>query len=104
MSKTEKFADYEPVADRLAKFWIDHPAGQVVTQLESETTDDETSRRIGDELTTRSVKRQLNAWVAFVELFDETDRLIATGHARQELHRVEETAATNTRSGLVGIA
>jgi hypothetical protein len=77
MSKTAKFDDYEPVADRLARFWVEHPNGQVVTQLNSETTD-----VVSD---THSVSRKLNAWVAYVELFDDTDRLIATGHARQEL-------------------
>lgn len=28
-------ADYEPVADRLARFWTDHPSGRVITHLMS---------------------------------------------------------------------
>lgn len=33
MSPAFRLEDYEPVEDRLAKFWIDHPFGRVATEL-----------------------------------------------------------------------
>lgn len=31
--------DYEPVADRVAKFWADHPEGSIITQLVKEDSE-----------------------------------------------------------------
>ena len=33
MSGSFDLSDYEPVADRIAKFWADHPEGRIITDL-----------------------------------------------------------------------
>lgn len=69
MAKTPgKFDDYEPVVERLAKFHADHPHGQVITEVQEE--------RWGD---------AVKGWLVKATLYDEQNRLLATGWARQEL-------------------
>lgn len=72
-----KLEDYEPVADRLAKFWADHPEGRVLTGYEVERT----TLRVGDE-----THEQIGGWIFRAEVWrTESDRgPAATGFARQE--------------------
>jgi hypothetical protein len=80
MAKTDKFADYEPVADRLQKFHADNPMGQVVTEISEERSSVD---RVIDGVVIE-IEGALFAWLCKATLFDENDRLIATGWARQE--------------------
>lgn len=58
------YDDYEPVADRLAKFWVDHPTGRIETRYDF----------AGD------------AWIFRATLYREGEELPASsGYARQEL-------------------
>jgi len=59
-----KLSDYEPVEERLAKFWADHPDGRVVTEL---------------------VEREGNEWIFRTELYRDPDdtRPYSTGYAQE---------------------
>jgi hypothetical protein len=71
-------SDYEPVEDRLARFWEQHPDGRVLTQLLSKPTPDE--------------------WVVFAEVYRTADdtRPYATGLA----HEVVTGRGVNSTSAL----
>lgn len=80
MAKTSRLDDYEPVADRLAKFWADHPRGQVITDMTEERHSiDKTVDGV-----TIEVEGALFAWLCKAAVYDEKGRLMATGFARQE--------------------
>lgn len=78
-------ADYEPVADRLERFWADHADGQIHTTIVSRTESE--------------VVMRAEIWIG--------DRLIATGHAHELVTQrgVNSTSAVeNCETSAVGRA
>ena len=84
MTKTARFDDYEPVADRLAKFHADHPQGQVITDI---TEERQSQTKTVDGTVIAIEGSEIQGWLAKATLYDEKGRLMATGWARQELLR-----------------
>lgn len=78
-------ADYEPVADRLERFWADHADGRIVTELVSRSESE--------------VLVKAEVWIG--------ERLVATGHAHELVTQrgVNSTSAVeNCETSAVGRA
>jgi hypothetical protein len=78
-------ADYEPVADRLERFWTDHPDGRIVTELLTRSESE--------------VLMRAEVWIG--------ERLVATGHAHESVTQrgVNSTSAVeNCETSCVGRA
>lgn len=72
-----KLENYEPVADRLVKFWADHPEGRVETEMIEERI----TRQVGDEIFDVQT-----GWVFKALVYRDAVEPVpaATGYARQE--------------------